>query len=294
MKRSMSDRLFSIFIYIFLIVFVIICLYPMVLTLSVSFSDEQTVALNGFKLIPEKFSTFTYKYFFMDKGTKILNAYTVTLFVVIVGTLASLIVTTGYAYATSVKTFKLRNALSFFAFFTMLFNGGMLPWYILCTKYYQLNNKIYGLILPYLMNVFLMYIVANFIKTIPDEIYESAKIDGAGHFTIFIKLVLPIAKVGIITITLFYALQYWNDWYLALMLISDEKLYPVQYLLYTMLANAQFVASGQNSSMSQHIVVPVLTSRMAMTCVATGPIILAYPLVQKYFVKGITLGAVKG
>lgn len=294
MKRSISERIFSLFIYMFLLIFVIVCLYPMILTLSVSFSDEQTVALNGFKLIPEKFSTFTYQYFFMDKGPKVLNAYTITLFVVIVGTVSSLIVTTGYAYATTVKTFRLRNALSFFAFFTMLFNGGMLPWYILCTKYYQLNNKIYGLILPYLMNVFLMYIVANFIKTIPDEIYESAKIDGAGHFTIFIKLVLPIAKVGIITITLFYALQYWNDWYLALMLVSDEKLYPVQYLLYTMLANAQFVASGQNSSMAQHIVVPVLTARMAMTCVATGPIILAYPLVQKYFVKGITLGAVKG
>ncbi|MGI6570337.1 MAG: carbohydrate ABC transporter permease [Caldicoprobacterales bacterium] len=294
MKKSINERLFISINYALIFIFAAACLYPMILAVSVSFSDEYTIVTKGFKLIPEKFSTFTYQYFFADKGPKILDSYMVTLFVVIVGTISSLFVTTGYAYATTVKSFKLRNILSFFAFFTMLFNGGMLPWYILSTKYYQLGNKIYGLILPYLMNVFLMYVIANFLRTIPEEVFESAKIDGAGHFTIFFRLVLPIAKVGIITITLFYALQYWNDWYLALMLITDEKLYPVQYRLYTMLTNAQFVASGQHSQMSEHVVVPVLTARMAMTCVATGPIILAYPLVQKYFVKGITLGAVKG
>lgn len=282
------------FIYAIVIIFTIVCLYPMLLAVSVSFSDEQAVALNGFKLIPEKVSLFTYSYFLKDKGPRLLNAYGVTIFIVIVGTICSVLTTVAYAYASSVRSFKFSNKLSFFAYFTMLFNGGMLPWYIVCTNYYHLQNHIYALFIPYLMNVFNMYLMRNYFRTIPVEIYESAKIDGAGHFSIFIKLMIPLAKVGIVTISLFYALQYWNDWFLSLMLISKEELYPVQYLLYTMMANAQFVASSGNSDMIQHVDVPVQTAKMAMTCLATGPILLAYPLAQKYFVKGITLGAVKG
>lgn len=294
MKRKISDKIFIYIMYILVVGFALICIYPMLMALAVSFSDEQSVALHGFKLIPEKFSMFTYQYFLRDKGSRLLDAYGVTVFILFVGTLSSLFTTTAYAYASSVRSFKFGDKLSFFAFFTMLFNGGMLPWYILCTKYYHLNNNIYALFLPYLMNVFFMYLVRNFFRTIPLEISESAKIDGAGQFTVFFKLMIPLARVGILTIALFYALNYWNDWYLALMLITKEKLFPVQYLLYSMMLNAQFIASGNSSAMTQHVVVPLQTSRMAMTCIATGPIIFAYPFVQKYFVKGITLGSVKG
>lgn len=293
-KQNHGDRILVIFMYALVIGFAVVCLYPMLMAVSVSFSDEQTVALNGYSLIPEKFSTFAYEYFLKDKGAQMANAYGVTLFVLVLGTALAILTTVCYAYASSVKTCKASNFLSFFAFFTMLFNGGMLPWYILCTRYYHLNNTIWGLILPSVMNVFNMYLMRNFFKTIPIELAESARVDGAGQLTIFVRIMLPLAKVGIVTVTLFYALGYWNDWYLALMLITNEKLYPVQYLLYMMISNAQYIATGANAYMTQNIVVPMQTMQMAMTCIAVGPIIFVYPLAQKYFVKGVTLGAVKG
>lgn len=294
MRKSKSDRALTFVMYFFVILFALCCLLPLLMAFSVSISDEQTIALNGVRLIPEKISMFTYKYFITNKGMQLLKAYGVTIFVVVVGTIISTFITVAYAYASSVKGFRFANVLSFFAYFTMLFSGGMLPWYIMCTRYYHLNNSIWGLILPYAMNVFNMYLMRNFIKTIPEEIIESARVDGAGYFTIFYKLVLPLAKVGIITIILFYALAYWNDWYLSLMLITKEELYPVQYLLYSMLQNAEFIASGGIARQSANLVVPMQTAKMAMTCLAIGPIIFVYPFVQKYFVKGITLGAVKG
>lgn len=294
MKKSKSDRCITIIMYLFVILFALCCLLPLLMAFSVSISDEQTVAFHGAKLIPEKISLFTYQYFFANKGMEILTAYGVTLFVVFAGTILSTFVTVAYAYTCSVKEFRFGTILSFFAYFTMLFSGGMLPWYIMCTRYYHLNNTIWGLILPYMMNVFNMYLMRNFIKTIPDEIMESARVDGAGYFTIFCKLILPLAKVGMITIMLFYALAFWNDWYLALMMITKEKLYPVQFLLYSMMQNAEFIASGGIAQQGANIVVPMQTTKMAMTCMAIGPIIFVYPFVQKYFVKGITLGAVKG
>lgn len=149
------------------------------------------------------------------------------------------------------------------------------------------------MILPYAMNVFNMYLIRNFIKGLPYELIESAKIDGAGHFRILWKMILPLSKAGIVTITLFYALQYWNDFYLPLMLINDEKLYSIQYILYKMMANIQFLAANPSSSMAAHVTLPTQTIKMAITCIAIGPIILVYPFVQKHFVKGVTVGALK-
>lgn len=292
MKRKKADRRVERVMTILVIIFAVLCLLPLLMAFSVSFSDEQTIALHGFKLIPEKISAYTYEYFLSSKGLKILKAYGVTIFVMVCGTAISVFTTVTFAYASVAKGFKFGKKLSFFAYFTMLFNGGMLPWYIMCTQYYHLNNTIWGLILPYMMNVFNMYLLRNYIKTIPEEIIESAEIDGAGQLTIFFHLIIPLAKVGIVTITLFYALTYWNDWYLALMLITDENLYPVQYLLYNMMQSAQFIASG--GLQGSNIVVPMETAKMAMTCLAIGPIIFVYPFVQKFFVKGVTLGAVKG
>ena len=152
----------------------------------------------------------------------------------------------------------------------------------------------YTITVPYAMNVFNMYLIHNFIKGLPYELIESAKIDGAGHFRILWKMILPLSKAGIVTITLFYALQYWNDFYLPLMLINDEKLYSIQYILYKMMANIQFLAANPSSSMAAHVTLPTQTIKMAITCIAIGPIILVYPFVQKHFVKGVTVGALKG
>ena len=218
----------------------------------------------------------------------------VTIVVTVLGTILSVIITTCFAYVISVKDFRHANKLAFFAYFTMLFSGGMLPWYLVCTKYYHLGNTLWGLILPYSMNVFYMYLIRNFIKGIPYELTESAKIDGVGHFQIFYKVILPLAKAGIVTIVLFYALTYWNDFYLPLMLVSEDKYFSMQYILYKMNANIQYLASNPNGMGAGHIVLPTNTIKMAITCIAIGPIALVYPFVQKYFVKGVTVGALKG
>lgn len=292
--QKFGDKIVMACIYLVVIGFALICLFPLLMALAVSFSDEQSVLANGYQLIPDKWSLDAYSYFILGKGMTMLRSYGVSVFVLVAGVSISMITTVCYAYSSSVKGFRGANILSFFAYFTMLFSGGMLPWYIMCTRYYHLNNNILGLILPASMNVFNMYLMRNFFRTIPSELAEAARVDGAGQMQIFFKVMLPLSKVGLVTIAMFYALSFWNDWYLALMLITDDTLYPVQYLLYIMMTNANFLATSNNATMAQYVVVPTQTAQMAMTCIAIGPIVLVYPLVQRYFVRGITLGAVKG
>ena len=294
MKCRYKDKVVLACMYFIVIGFALACLYPMLMAVAVSFSDEQSVLANGYRLIPSKWSLDAYEYFIMGKGMTMLRAYGVSFFVWIVGVSIAMVTTVCYAYASSVRGFRGGNVLGLFAYFTMLFSGGMLPWYIMCTRYYHLNNTVWGLILPSAMNVFNMYLMRNFFRTIPSGLAEAARVDGAGQLQIFLRVMLPLAKVGLVTIALFYALGFWNDWYLALMMITDEDLYPLQYLLYIMTTNANFLATSNNAAMAQYVVVPAETAQMAMTCIAIGPIVLVYPLVQRYFVKGITLGAVKG
>ena len=294
MKCRYKDKVVLACMYFIVIGFALACLYPMLMAVAVSFSDEQSVLANGYRLIPSKWSLDAYEYFIMGKGMTMLRAYGVSFFVLIVGVSIAMVTTVCYAYASSVRGFRGGNVLGLFAYFTMLFSGGMLPWYIMCTRYYHLNNTVWGLILPSAMNVFNMYLMRNFFRTILSGLAEAARVDGAGQLQIFLRVMLPLAKVGLVTIALFYALGFWNDWYLALMMITDEDLYPLQYLLYIMTTNANFLATSNNAAMAQYVVVPAETAQMAMTCIAIGPIVLVYPLVQRYFVKGITLGAVKG
>jgi putative aldouronate transport system permease protein len=199
-----------------------------------------------------------------------------------------------YAFVISVPGFKHANKFAFFAYFTMLFNGGMLPWYILCTRYYGLQNTLTGLIAPYAMNVFNMFLMRNYLRTIPSSIYESARIDGAGNTALFFKIIMPLSQIGLVTIALFYALSFWNDFYLPLMLLSRDNLDTLQYMLYRMMSNIQYLVTNANNSMASRIQPPLQTARMAMSVLAIGPIILVYPFVQKYFVKGIIIGAIKG
>ena len=296
MRRSKisSDKVLIAIFYMLLALIALICLFPIVFAFIGSLSTEDEVTRNGFTLFPETISFDTYKYVFQTQGPKLLNAYKTSIIVTVGGTLISVFVTIPYAYTITVRDFKFGKFLAFFAYFTMLFNGGMLPWYLVTTKYLGLKDSYLAMILPYAMNVFNMYLIRNFIKGLPYELIESAKIDGAGHFRILWKMILPLSKAGIVTITLFYALQYWNDFYLPLMLINDEKLYSIQYILYKMMANIQFLAANPSSSMAAHVTLPTQTIKMAITCIAIGPIILVYPFVQKHFVKGVTVGALKG
>jgi putative aldouronate transport system permease protein len=210
-----------------------------------------------------------------------------------VGTAASMLVTSMYAYAASVKTFKHRNILAMLAYIPMVFSAGILPWFIVLTRYYHLSNKVYALIVPCLMNLFYVFLIRNFFSAVPVELSEAAKIDGAGHARIFTTIVVPVARVGLITVALFYALGYWNDFYMALMFISKQEFYPLQYFLYTMLTNAEFAAMN-SQTLGYRISVPLETIKMALTCVTIGPIVLLFPFIQKYFAKGIVVGGIKG
>lgn len=293
-KKKRGETGLNIVFYIILTIVSVLTLFPILIAVSGSFSSESDVVKYGFRLIPKNFSLDTYRYVFASQGYKLLNAYKISILTTVFGTILSVFITVCFAYVLSVKDFVHRGKLAFFAYFTMLFNGGMLPWYLICTKYLGLKDSLLALILPYAMNVFNMYLMRNFFNGLPYELIESAKIDGAGHFRILGKIILPLSKAGIVTIVLFYALQYWNDFYLPLMLVNKDELYSMQYILYKMMANISYLSTNPSGSMSSHIILPTQTIKMAITCIAVGPIILLYPFAQKYFAKGVTVGALKG
>lgn len=286
------------FFYLITVILALICFIPFWIAVASSFSSEAAITASGFVFWPKEFSLDTYRFLTMNKGAMVLRAYINTFFVVAAGTLYSLIVTTCFAYATAQKktVFRYANALSFFAWFTTVFSGGVLPWYIMTTRYYHLQNNIWALFVPSAMSVFNMIILRSNFKTTPEELYESARMDGAGNMCIFLKIAIPLNKVALVTVTLFYALGYWNDFHLSLYLITKQDLYTVQKMLYQMMSNISALMSNSSalsgaSAISQ---IPITTSRMCMTVFATLPVLVFYPFAQKYFVQGITVGAVKG
>ncbi|NMO95013.1 carbohydrate ABC transporter permease [Paenibacillus lemnae] len=284
-----------VFFYVIIALFSAVCLIPFILAVSGSLSTESRIAAEGYSFWPRGFTLETYQFLFGSKAKEIIQAYSVSVIVTVLGTVSAVLVTTAYAYVISVKSFRYRNVLSFFAYFTMLFSGGTLPWFLLSTKYYHLSDTLAGLFVPYLLSVFLMFLMTNYFRSIPHEIVESAQIDGAGHMRIFISIMLPLGRVGLVTISLFYALQFWNDFFLPLMLVSDQGLYTIQFLMYNMMANIQFLASGNAAQIGGIPVAPPLeTAKMAMTCLTVLPIAILYPFLQRFFVKGIVVGSVKG
>lgn len=275
----------------------LLCLFPFWVALVNSFASETSVTLNGYSVIPKEFSLDGYKYLWENKGVMLLRAFGISFLVVTVGTVYTLFVTVCFAYAISQdkKDFPLANALSFFAWFTTVFSGGVIPWYILCTRYYGLYNNVFALFIPSALSVFNMFVIRNSFKAVPRDLIEAAKIDGASNLRIFTSIAIPLAKVGLVTIGLFTALGYWNDFHLSLYLITKSELYPVQKLLHSMMANIAFLVSGSvDSSELSHVVLPTNTAKMVMTVLTALPVVLVFPFAQRYFVKGITVGAVKG
>jgi putative aldouronate transport system permease protein len=197
-------------------------------------------------------------------------------------------------YVLQRKDFKYRNAISFYIYFTTLFGGGLIPWYILMTKYLGLKDTYRVLIIPGLMSPFLIILMKNFMKSIPEEIVESAKVDGAGDFKIYASLVMPLAKPALATIGLFLALAYWNDWFISSIFITSAKKFSLQYVLYQILQTSEFFRSGASANVDTNYNLPTESIKLATAVIATGPVILFYPFVQKYFVQGLTVGAVKG
>lgn len=293
MKKSKGDHAVSIVVYAFIIGFAIICLIPFLLVLSSSFTDQAALNRNGYELWPEAFSTAAYSLLF-SSGT-ILPAYGVTIFITVVGTVLSMLVTCACAYAISCKSMYYRSTVAMIIYFTMLFNGGLVPTYLWVTKYLGLSDSILSLILPSLVNAWNLLLMRNFFNSIPEALAESARIDGANDMTILFKIILPVSLPGIATIGLFYALAYWNEWYKALLYIHTEWKYPLQYLIMEIQKNIQFVQ--QNAAQAGVVtdgLIPAETTQMATAVVTIGPIILLYPFLQKYFVQGLTVGSVKG
>ena len=283
-------------LHLIFIIYSLCCIVPLLLVVGISFSEEKSIAIYGYSFIPKVFSLEAYKWI-LKTGGAIFRAYGVTIFVTIVGTLLSLAVISMFSYVISRKDFRHRNKFSFIVFFTMIFNGGLVPWYMVYVNVLHFNDTILALLIPSIANAWYVMIMRTFYQTnVPDSLIESAKIDGAGEFRTFIQIVLPLAKAGLATIGLFQCLTYWNEWYLPLMFITDDKLFNLQYLLYKTLAAIQYLSQAANLPQSSDVLakLPSESARMAMCVLAIGPIVIAYPFFQKYFVKGLTVGAVKG
>lgn len=280
------------------------CLLPLVLVIIVSFTDENSIMRKGYTFFPEKFSTFAYEFLFKD-WQQLVHSAEVSVIVTVVGTVISLFLMALYAYPISRPDFPHRNFFSFFMFFTMLFNGGLVPWYLVYTRMLHMKDSIWALIIPLLISAFYIMIMRTFFaNTIPGALIESAKIDGAGELRTFIQIVLPLSLPVLATVALFQTLGYWNDWFLSMIFISmpngsNLQNVNLQYLMYKTMLDIQFITSNPTAmaaiaASGGNLKIPQESVRMAMAVVGIGPIVFAYPFFQKYFVQGLTVGAVKG
>jgi putative aldouronate transport system permease protein len=284
------------FIHLFFITFSLLCLIPVILVLSVSFSKEADVYTYGYMLIPRQIDFLGYMYIFANPD-QILNSYAVTIAVTAIGTFVSVLVMSFIAYSLSRKSFRYRKIVTFYVFFTMLFSGGLVPSYILITKYLKLSDTLLVLILPGLVNAFHIILLRTFFQQIPDSIVESAKIDGASEFRVLFSLILPLSKSVLATVAFLGALARWNDWFTALLYINKDELLPLQFLLYRIMANVQFLTSEMQNApagFAETVKIPGETARMAMCVLAAGPMLFVFPFFQKHFVRGLTVGSVKG
>lgn len=293
----LQSKAFDRFASIFLGCLVVITLLPIVLIVISSFTAENALIQNGYSFWPQEWSLDAY-YYMVKQGAVILRSYGVSIFVTVVGTLCSVLITTMLAYPMSRKSFKYRNVLSFFVFFTMLFNGGIVPAYIMWTQIFHIKNTIFALLIPnYLVNAFNVILVKNYYSNnVPDALLEAAQIDGASEMTIFRRIMLPLAVPAIATISLFTGLCYWNDWTNGLYYISNEKLYSIQMLLMNIMNNIQALRANSTASLlgTGAVDLPGTAIRMAMAVIGILPILLVYPFVQKHLVRGVVVGAVKG
>ena len=295
MKKKFSIG--TALIHLFFIVTCLTFIIPMIYVLSISFSSEKAISDFGYSLIPKVWSLDAYKHIFRNPD-QVIYSYQTTIFFSLVGSFASLLVMALVAYPLSRQNFKLRQPITFFIFFTMLFGGGLIPTYILNTQYLHLGNTIWIYILPGLASAWYIIIIRTFFSQLPQSLVESAKVDGAKELRIFLQIVLPLSKPVLATVLLMTLLGKWNDWYTSLIYIRDSKLYSLQYMLQKMLREAEFVKGLSNSQMGLNIQleteVPTESVRFAMVIVAAGPMLVVFPFFQKYFTRGLTVGAVKG
>ena len=294
---SKDERIFVRASALILAVFALLTFAPFILIGISSISSTKSLVNHGYSFFPQSLSMDSYIYM-LAQGKIILRSYGVSLFVTTVGTITSLIITPMLAYPLSRKDFKFRNLFIFLVFFSLLFNGGVVPSYLMWTKVFALKNTIWALIIPtYLMNGFNVLLVKNYFeRNVPKDLIEAAQIDGANELTIFSKVMIPLSTPVIATVGMFTGLAYWNDWINGLYYISDPSFYGIQQLLIRILSNIAFLRSGAAASVVGNIVIslPGDSIRMALAVIGILPILIIFPLLQKYFIRGIVIGAVKG
>ena len=274
-----------------------ICVVPFIFVIIISITDEQSLTMNGYRFIPEKLSLYAYEYI-ISAGENIIRSYGVTILVTVAGTIIGLLLTGTYAYALSRKTYAFRKFFTTVITIPMLFSGGMIANYLIVTKVMMLKDTLWALILPLCLNSFNIIVLRTFFKTsIPDAVIESAKIDGASEWRVFFQIVIPMALPGLATIGLFLTLGYWNDWFNAMMYMDDKTWIPLQYLLIQIESSIDWLASNKAmmgvDGIQAAANLPKETIKMAIVVISTLPIIFAYPFFQRYFVNGLTVGAVK-
>jgi putative aldouronate transport system permease protein len=286
----------DIFLNILMVIVCLLALIPIYVIIISSVTSEAALTANGYRLWPAEFATVAYSFLFMQ-GSIIITAYINTIIATLAGTLMAVFMVALYAYAISRDNFKFKGFFTFYAFFTMLFGGGLVAYYMVTRQVLQIQNSLWALFLPSAFSPFWVIVMRTFYKAnVPNEIIESARIDGASEWRTLFKIVLPLSLPGLATVALFSAIGIWNNFFNCLLLVDEAKYYSLQYTIYTTLNNIRFLL--ENADKMQGLVnvstLPAQTFRMAMAVVTVGPIIFAYPFFQQYFIKGLTLGAVKG
>lgn len=294
-KSTNSQEKTGIWVHLFFILFGLICIVPFMVVISASFSGETDLAINGFSVIPRKWDLTAYAYLFKNPKT-IVNAYIVTIIITVVGTFLSVTFMSMAAYCLSRNNFRFTRLLTFYIFFPTLFSGGLVPSYIINTQYLHLTDRLEALILPTLINVFHIIMLRTFFRQLPESLFEAAKMDGASEYRIFFTIAVPLSKPVIATVAFLGALSKWNEWYNAMLYIRSDKLIPLQYMLQRMMMNLQSLLDAMTNAPSMVNIqdLPGENLRMAMLVVAIGPMMLIFPFFQKYFTRGMTVGAVKG
>lgn len=290
--RRTGSRGLTLSVHAIALVFMVFCVLPLLLIFAVSITDESSIQQNGYRFVPEVVSFQAYRAIFFG-GDSILRSYRNSVFVVVIGTTSALVITAMAAFTLANRSIKSRNTLSLFFFVTMVFNAGIVPWYFMCQRLGLMNN-FPALIVPRLLvNVFNLFLVRNFMSGIPQSLMESAEIDGASDLRTAFQIYFPLSTPVLAAVGLFYGLAYWNDWWNAIMLVEDRSLYPIQYLLFRMQSELQMLRELELVSTSSARP-PAESAKMATAIITIGPIILLYPFLQRYFVKGLVVGAVKG
>jgi len=293
-KKKDKDKVFHIIIHIIFIFASLLCIIPIILVVVISLMHEKDILLNGYTLIPKNATLNAYVSIFSN-AKQLIYSYGTTIGITLVGTITGIWLTATIGYVITRRDYALRKQLSFYVFFTMLFSGGLIPSYILISKWLNMKDTYFALFVPSLVSAYNILLMKGFLQNLPTSIIDAAKIDGASELRTFISIIIPISKPAIATVGLFMAFAYWNDWMASFLYIDSDNKIMLQYLLIKVMKNLQFLNSADalNYGIAPQDV-PTYSARMAMCVIASGPILLVFPFFQKYFVKGLTLGSVKG